>query len=120
MSIEQRIIAQNEAIECFGGDTPYLVTKMLFDEAQELLEAVETAFVTDDLTAIASELSDVYYLLVRLSDLLGIDFREAVEIKLSRNELKYKGFADQEKAREVWKQLGGDAPFFEEYVKGND
>ena len=117
MSIEQRIIAQNEEIECFGGDTPFVVAKMLFDEAQELLEEMEKATVTDDATSIISEIGDVYYLLVRLSDLLGVDFRQAAETKIQRNTVKFGGQKTVKEARERWKSIGGDQVWFEDYLE---
>jgi NTP pyrophosphatase (non-canonical NTP hydrolase) len=100
MSIEDRILAQNDEIEAFHNDTPFLVAKMLFDEALELVEELNKAAVTDDLTAVVSEIGDVYYLLVRLSDLLGIDYRQAAMTKLTRNAVKYGGCSDSSKARE--------------------
>ena len=89
------MLAQNKEIELFNDDDIYSIVQMILDEAQELAEATENAFLTDDLTAVASEAGDCLYLLIRLFDLLGIDER-AVEIKVKRNLLKYYGFDSKE------------------------
>lgn len=114
--ISQKIIAQNEEIELFRNSNPLSVAKMLYDEALELVEATETAFLTDDLTSIASEVADVFYLLVRFSELLGLDIVEATEIKIKRNLLKYGGQTSVPLARENWESKGGDRLFFDKLL----
>jgi hypothetical protein len=89
---------------------------MVICESQELLEATENAFLTDDLTAVVSEASDCLYVLIRLFDLLGIDER-AVEIKMVRNRHKYFGKESREQAISDWKEGGGDRAYFENIDK---
>ena len=88
--ISEQVLAQNKEIELFNDDDIYSIVQMILDEAQELIEATENGFLTDDLTAVASECADVMYLLIRLFDILGIDER-AVEMKVRRNTEKYSG-----------------------------
>jgi len=110
--ISEQILEQNKEIKLFNGDDIYSVVQMIICEAQELVEATENAFLTDDLTAVASEAADCLYLLIRLFDLLGIDER-AVEMKYKRNIVKYAGFESKEQAISEWKANGGDKRFFE-------
>lgn len=114
--ISKEIIKQNEEIELFNNDTVLSLAQMILCEAQELVEAVEIGFLTDDLTSIALESADVLYLLVRLFDELGIDER-AVEIKIKRNQLKYGNQTDKQKARDDWAKQGGDEAFMERYLE---
>ncbi len=114
--VSREVLQQNEEIELFRDDDVLSITQMILNEAQELVEATETAFLTDDLTAVVSESADCLYLLIRLFDLLGIDER-AVEIKVKRNMLKYYGFDSKEQAISEWKQMGGDKRYFEEIDK---
>jgi len=110
--ISEQVLAQNKEIELFNDDDIYSIVQMILDEAQELVEATENGFLTDDLTAVASECADVMYLLIRLFDALGIDER-AVEMKINRNYQKYMGQNSVKEARENWKARGGDHAFFE-------
>lgn len=113
--VSREVLQQNEEIELFRDDDVLSVTQMILDEAHELVEATETAFLTDDLTAVASECGDVMYLLIRLFDILGIDER-AVEMKKTRNDKKYRNYKSKEEAVLDWKNKGGDAVFFEDYL----
>jgi len=113
--ISEAVLKQNKEIHLFRDDDILSVAQMILCEAQELVEATENGFLTDDLTAIASEASDTLYLLIRLFDLLGIDGR-ALDIKVERNYQKYFGQKSNEEARENWKANGGDKVFFELYV----
>lgn len=110
-----QVIKQNEEIDLFNDDDVLSVAQMILDEAHELVEATETAFLTDDLTAVVSESADCLYLLIRLFDLLGID-EKALDIKVKRNTEKYSGFTDKDVAKEAWKKRGGDKRFFEMYL----
>lgn len=114
--VSREVLQQNEEIELFRDDDVLSITQMILDEAHELVEATETAFLTDDLTAVVSEAGDCLYLLIRLFDVLGIDER-AVEMKIKRNTLKYIGFESREQAVREWKESGGDHRFFEEIDK---
>lgn len=114
--VSREVLQQNKEIHLFSDDDVLSITQMILNEAQELVEATETAFLTDDLTAVASECGDVMYLLIRLFDILGID-EKAVEMKIKRNTLKYMGFQSKEQAIDEWKQMGGDKRFFDEIDK---
>ena len=112
------MLAQNKEIELFNDDDIYSIVQMILDEAQELAEATENAFLTDDLTAVALEAADVTYLLIRLFDKLGID-EKAVEIKIDRNYQKYSGFTDKDVAKEAWKKRGGDKVWLDKFIEDN-
>lgn len=113
--ISEQILQQNKEIELFNNDTVLSLAQMILCEAQELVEATEEAFITDDLTSVALESADVLYLLVRLFDELGIDER-VVEIKIKRNTEKYGNQTDKQKARDDWAKQGGDEAFMERYI----
>jgi NTP pyrophosphatase (non-canonical NTP hydrolase) len=113
--VSREVLQQNKEIHLFRDDDVLSITQMILNEAQELVEATETAFLTDDLTAVASEAGDCLYLLIRLFDMLGIDER-AVEIKKTRNDKKYRNYKSKEEAVLDWKNKGGDAVFFEDYL----
>jgi NTP pyrophosphatase (non-canonical NTP hydrolase) len=114
LPIENAIIKQNQEIEIFSKDTPSKLIEMVLEETQELKEAIDLAFVNDDTTSVASEIGDVFYLMIRLCDELGINWREATQMKVMRNEVKYKGQIDCQTAKENWN--GGDALFFQTYL----
>jgi len=117
--ISREVLAQNKEIALFRDDDIYSIVQMIVCEASELLEATENAFLTDDLTSVASEAGDCFYLLIRLFDALGIDER-AVEIKKDRNYLKYAGKTSREQAIKEWKEKGGDKAFFESLLTKDD
>lgn len=118
-SLSHKIIKQNKEIELFNHNTILSVAQMILCEAQELVEATENGFLTDDLTAVISESSDCLYLLIRLFDLLGIDER-AVDIKIERNYQKYFNQNSVEEARDNWKANGGDKVFFESLLTNDE
>ncbi len=100
---------------------PIEVAGMIVEEAIELKQACE-----NDMPAIevASEIGDVLYLTLRLCSDLGIDPRDALEMKIVRNSLKYPDTfnsngdynAGKETSREMWKGLGGDLTFYHLYL----
>jgi len=110
-----QVIEQNEEIQTFRDDTILAVAQMINCESQELLNAIELGFLTDDATAIISEASDCLYLLFRLFHLLDIDER-AIEMKKTRNDKKYRNYKSKEEAILEWKKKGGDRVFFEDYL----
>lgn len=118
-SLSHKIIKQNKEIELFNHNTILSIAQMILCEAQELVEATENGFLTDDLTAVISESSDCLYLLIRLFDLLGIDER-AVDIKIERNYQKYFNQNSVEEARDNWKAKGGDKVFFESLLTNDE
>jgi NTP pyrophosphatase (non-canonical NTP hydrolase) len=117
--LSERVIKQNQEIELFNHDTILSIAQMILCEAQELVEATENGFLTDDLTAVISESSDCLYLLIRLFDLLGIDGK-AIDIKIERNYQKYFNQNSTDEARENWKAKGGDKVFFESLLTNDE
>ncbi|MFZ2300952.1 MAG: nucleotide pyrophosphohydrolase [Gallionella sp.] len=61
----------------------------LMEHFQWLTEAQSAELPRDDKQAVGEELADILLYLVRLSDKLGIDLREAALHKLEKNALKY-------------------------------
>ena len=61
----------------------------LMEHFQWLTEAQSAELLPDGLQAVGEELADILLYLVRLSDKLGIDLREAALLKLEKNALKY-------------------------------
>ncbi len=61
----------------------------LMEHFQWLTEAQSGALSAEDNQAVGEELADILLYLVRLSDKLGIDLREAALLKLEKNALKY-------------------------------
>lgn len=112
--LEEAINQQNQEVEIFRENNPSIVAKLIYEEALELVEATEKAFLTDDLTSVIGEVADVFYLLIRYSSMLGIDLEDAVEMKIKRNALKYGGQTDKAEARRLWEEQGGDKRFFDE------
>ena len=111
----RRVLKQNEEIEIFSNDDPLKIAQMILNESQELVEAVEMAFLNDDLTEVASECADVLYLLIRMFNLIGLD-EKAIHIKIDRNYDKYLGQPDSKTAKEEWAKKGGDRVWFDNYL----
>jgi len=61
----------------------------LMEHFQWLTEAQSAELPPDDKQAVAEELADILLYLVRLSDKLGVDLREAALHKMDKNALKY-------------------------------
>ncbi|HYR05138.1 MAG TPA: nucleotide pyrophosphohydrolase [Gallionella sp.] len=61
----------------------------LMEHFQWLTEAQSAELPSDNKQAVGEELADILLYLVRLSDKLGIDLREAALNKLEKNALKY-------------------------------
>ena len=61
----------------------------LMEHFQWLTEAQSAELPHNDKQAVGEELADILLYLVRLSDKLGIDLREAALLKLEKNALKY-------------------------------
>ena len=61
----------------------------LMEHFQWLTEAQSAGLSPDDQQAVGEELADILLYLVRLSDKLGVDLREAALLKLEKNALKY-------------------------------
>lgn len=61
----------------------------LMEHFQWLTEAQSAGLPAENKQAVGEELADILLYLVRLSDRLGIDLREAALLKLEKNALKY-------------------------------
>ncbi|MBY0575309.1 MAG: nucleotide pyrophosphohydrolase [Gallionellaceae bacterium] len=61
----------------------------LMEHFQWLTEAQSAELPAEDKQAVGEELADILLYLVRLSDKLGVDLREAALHKLEKNALKY-------------------------------
>ncbi|MHB0926991.1 MAG: nucleotide pyrophosphohydrolase [Gallionellaceae bacterium] len=61
----------------------------LMEHFQWLTEAQSAELPPNDKQAVGEELADILLYLVRLSDKLGVDLREAALLKLEKNALKY-------------------------------
>ncbi len=83
-------------------------------EVEELKQAIES---DEGRMHIASELADVLYLTLRLSNALGIDPLKALQMKTVRNALKYPMGREGDyseysaKAKDEWKMIGDDTFF---------
>jgi NTP pyrophosphatase (non-canonical NTP hydrolase) len=110
--VEVKVINQNNARETWKrNDTPQRVEQLIVEESEELKQAVELAMIGASAFELASELGDVFYLLIKrtfLSDepiplsvqmainyakkiakLTEIDLNKAVLMKVLRNDMKY-------------------------------
>ena len=113
--VQQKVIKQNEDCPVRNYDV-WKITECIKLEAQELEGAVNE----ENPLEVASELGDILYLLYRVSGMTGIDLLDAVEMKVSRNELKYNCQETKEDGRTIYKKMGGDDAFFQAYtdIKG--
>lgn len=125
--LKQHVIFQNERREHWTNtDTALGVAKYLREEVDELIEAIEMAEIGSGAYEVASELGDIQYLLIRLSELTGIDLIQAGEMKVFRNSLKYSDHImnngyEPERARiivkDLWDEMCGEEMFSIAYMK---
>ena len=110
--VEQKVINQNnERTTWKEHDTVERVERLIVEETEELKQAVELAMIGASSFEVASELGDVFYLLIKLTflskepiplavelavnyareiaELTEIDLNEAVLMKILRNDMKY-------------------------------
>jgi len=112
--VSKCVIKQNEQIEIFNSTTPEQLFSYLFEEMDELREVLEKSeFGSIELE---SEISDVFYLLIRLANHCGIDIMEGVLSKIARNNRKYKPFKTREEAKANWSH-DKDHEFLSDWVK---
>ncbi|HEU0233777.1 MAG TPA: nucleotide pyrophosphohydrolase [Gallionella sp.] len=81
----------------------------LMEHFQWLTEAQSAELSPGDKQAVGEELADILLYLVRLSDKLGVDLREAALHKLEKNALKYPA-----------EQVRGSAKKYSNYPKNSD
>lgn len=114
----QKLIAEKQACKPVMevNNTPEATARMIVAEAQELVDAVDEALVTDEVWTVVSELADILYLTLYLCEKCGVNAFEALELKTQRNELKYPPERLQEgdytvitqQLKAEWKEKGGD------------
>lgn len=115
--LTEEVVSQNNEIPLFREtDDPLNTARMIVEEAQELLDEMENAFVTDDLTKTVGEIGDVIYLALKLCDSLGVNADDAVRMKIARNGFKYRDQTNSELARREWEEHGGDEVFYRSYL----
>jgi NTP pyrophosphatase (non-canonical NTP hydrolase) len=115
-SVREIVLQQNEENKVFSNNNPMEVALMVQEEASELVSELENAFLTDDLTSVAGEIGDLFYLLIRLGDLLGIALLNTVVMKVKRNVFKYRHQQSVNVAKIEWAENGGDKWFYQEYL----
>jgi NTP pyrophosphatase (non-canonical NTP hydrolase) len=101
-------------------DDPVVVAKFIREEAGELVEEIEQE---KPAIAVASEIGDVLYLTLRLCAQLGIDPRDALEMKIVRNSIKYPDSVNSSgdyqeginHSKALYAQMGGDLAFYDAY-----
>lgn len=94
------VVRQNEHITIFNNGTTEQVADWLQEEITELREVLEKK--EFDKIELESEIGDVTYLIIRLSQMTGIDLIEAVLAKSSRNWQKYGKAESREQAKANW------------------
>lgn len=94
------VVKQNEHITIFNNGTTEQVADWLQEEITELKEVLEKK--EFDKIELESEIGDVTYLLIRLSQMTGIDLIEAVLSKVARNYRKYGKAESREQAKADW------------------
>jgi len=114
--VKEKVLFQNEENKVFSNNDPYKVALMVKEEAGELVSELEKAFLTDDITAVAGELGDCFYLLIRMADLLGVSLLDVAEMKRKRNIFKYTEQPNVKTAKEEWVKTGGDKWFYTQYL----
>ena len=97
--VKKLVVRQNEHIALFNNDTKESLLERIEEEVVELREAIKNEGSQLD---VESELGDLLYLLIRLSQMTDIDLIEAVLAKYSRNWKKYWKQETREQAKMDW------------------
>jgi NTP pyrophosphatase (non-canonical NTP hydrolase) len=98
--VQNLVVRQNEHITIFNNGSTEQVAEWLQEEITELKEVLEKK--EFDKIELESEIGDVTYLLIRLSQMTGIDLIEAVLSKVARNYQKYGKAESREQAKADW------------------
>ena len=115
--LTQSVAEQNEAVPLFREtDDAFHIADMIVEEARELVDELEAASITDDLTQVAGEVGDVLYLALKMCHTLGLNPDEVVQMKIKRNAEKYGGQSERDVAKSEWREKGGDAIFYQQYL----
>jgi len=114
-----RINNQRQVRQVWREQDAETLSRSIIGEAGELLEAI-----TNGMPAIevASEIGDVLWLTLALCGELGIDPKNAIDLKIKRNDYKYNPAVMNESqepvvlSKTVWKDMGGDKMFYQIYL----
>jgi NTP pyrophosphatase (non-canonical NTP hydrolase) len=98
--VQNLVVRQNEHITIFNNGSTEQVAEWLQEEITELKEVLEKK--EFDKIELESEIGDVAYLLIRMSQMTGIDLIEAVLSKVARNYQKYGKAESREQAKKDW------------------
>lgn len=82
---EVQTISGVNSLKIAPDETPFHTVSHIQEELQELTEALQTG----DRKHIASEVSDVIILAMKIYDVVGVDAEEALSAKINRNFHKY-------------------------------
>lgn len=105
--------------------TPEELASQIAEEAQELVDEIQTSLVTGEVFNVVGEIGDLYILLAQLCHDLGVDPVQAFEMKAMRNERKYgdwtmnNGYTPDEAkslSKRAWEAQGGDEAFSHLYL----
>lgn len=105
--------------------TPEEMAAAIREEAQELVDEIQTSLVTGEVFNVVGEIGDLYILLAQLCHDLGINPAEAFEMKMARNAQKYddhimnNGYTRDEAiklSKEIWSARGGDEAWSHVYL----
>ena len=107
------VVKQNEHIEIFNRGSKEQLAGWLSEELLELLEVLEKG--SYDEISLMSEVGDVQYLLIRLSQMCGVDLMECVLSKVARNYKKDGNQTNRDEARTNWGDR--DHEFLSEWSK---
>lgn len=122
--LNQQIVEHNRHRPHFDR-TPDELAGQIRDEAQELVDEIQTSLITGDVFSVVGEIGDLYILLAQLCNDLGINPVQAFEMKALRNERKYgdwtmsNGYTPSEAkklSKESWEYQGGDVAFSHLYL----
>lgn len=115
--LAQEVIKQNDEIPLFREtDDPLHTAEMIVEEAQELVDEINKAYLTDDLTQVAGEVGDVLYLALKMCGALGLNPDDVIRMKIKRNAEKYGGQTDRSTAKKEWEDKGGDLLWYQLYL----
>jgi len=116
--LTQQVVGQNEVVPYFKEtDDAEKIALMIVEEAQELKDELQKAFITDDMTQVAGELGDVLYLALKMAHTLGLEAQDVIQMKILRNKMKYGGHTNKDVAKKEWEEMGGDKLWYQLYLE---
>lgn len=116
------IYKQNQARENFEDEDPAQLAEFIKVESQELIDAIDQ---DHPAIAVASEIGDILFVTLKLCRQLGIDPRDALEMKMLRNALKYNDMSNsvgnysegREAGKAIYEGMGGDNAFYNAFIE---